>query len=368
MQRKIIAATASALLSTMAIDAHAQSSVTLYGIIDAGFTYTSNQGGKTGWQAVSGNESGSRWGLLGAEDLGGGTKAIFRLENGFNVETGALGNGGAEFGRQAYVGLSNDRWGTVTLGRQYSSASDALWNDQPAGIPSLSQIALTVYDNNNLNNTYRINNSVKYVSPTVAGLTAGAQYGFSNAPGQFDANRSWSAGLDYINGALRLDAGYSLVDHPTANTTGSVATYYSASSSIISNVLRSEIYGAGGSYKIGAATAAFLYTHSRFDLIAGGSLRFANYDASLRYFVTPALLISADYTYTNQQSTTSSITNAHYNQIVGGAQYFLSKTTDLYANAGLQRASGAKAWFQGSASASSSGQQVIAVVGLRKKF
>ncbi len=58
-----------------------------------------------------GNLQASKFGLLGAEDLGGGTKAIFRLESGFNSLTGAQSSSGFIFNRQAYVGLSNDRYG-----------------------------------------------------------------------------------------------------------------------------------------------------------------------------------------------------------------------------------------------------------------
>src|SRR5579875_4171315 len=95
-----------ALTGVFATAAHAQSSVTLYGLIDAGITYTNNQNGHSNWKASSGSVNGSRWGLRGAEDLGGGLKAIFTLENGFNIMNGTNGQGGAEFGRQAYVGIS----------------------------------------------------------------------------------------------------------------------------------------------------------------------------------------------------------------------------------------------------------------------
>src|ERR1700742_4459947 len=85
--------------------AMAQSSVTLYGIVDEGIMFNNNA--RTGQQyaLVSGSESGSRWGLRGTEDLGGGLSTIFVLEGGFNSSTGALGQNGDIFGRQAYVGL-----------------------------------------------------------------------------------------------------------------------------------------------------------------------------------------------------------------------------------------------------------------------
>jgi predicted porin len=91
-----------------ASSAHAQSSVTLYGLIDAGLMYTNNVASGTAhgplWQATSGNVNGSRFGVRGAEDLGGGVKALFVLENGFNVQNGKLGQDGRMFGRQAYAG------------------------------------------------------------------------------------------------------------------------------------------------------------------------------------------------------------------------------------------------------------------------
>src|SRR6202044_3471932 len=115
-----------ALSGVFATAAHAQSSVTLYGLIDAGITYTNNQGGHSNWQETSGSINGSRWGLRGAEDLGGGLKAIFTLENGFGINNGTLRQGGREFGRQAFVGLAGDQFGAVTLGRQYDSVVDYL--------------------------------------------------------------------------------------------------------------------------------------------------------------------------------------------------------------------------------------------------
>ncbi len=113
-----------------AVDAHAQSSVTLYGIVDAGIAYVHNAQNANGGNASSlvkfssGNLSGSRWGLRGTEDLGGGLAALFQLENGFNIGTGALGQGQREFGRKAVVGLSSSTYGTVTLGRQYDPVVD----------------------------------------------------------------------------------------------------------------------------------------------------------------------------------------------------------------------------------------------------
>ncbi len=104
---------------------------------------------------TSGSVNGSRWGLRGSEDLGGGLKAIFTLENGFGINDGTLKQGGRLFGRQAFVGLSSDQFGAVTLGRQYDSMVDyvgplALTGTQYGG----TQFAHP-FDNDNLNNSFR---------------------------------------------------------------------------------------------------------------------------------------------------------------------------------------------------------------------
>ena len=71
-----------------------KSSVTLYGVVDDAFTYVSNQRGHSNFYLSQGNLQASKFGLLGAEDIGGGTKAIFRLESGFNSLTGAQSSAG----------------------------------------------------------------------------------------------------------------------------------------------------------------------------------------------------------------------------------------------------------------------------------
>jgi len=69
----------------------AQSSVTLYGMLDAGIGYTSNVGGHEKVSLDGGASGSNKWGLRGQEDLGGGLKAVFKLENGFNIATGGIG-------------------------------------------------------------------------------------------------------------------------------------------------------------------------------------------------------------------------------------------------------------------------------------
>jgi len=189
-----------AALGAFASAAQAESSVTLFGLIDTGVNYVNNvqtteKGGKSQVNLSSGGLQGSRWGLRGSQDLGNGLKAVFTLESGFDVNTGTQSQGNRIFGRQAFAGLSGD-FGTVTIGRQYDSIADFVsplaasgrWEGSFAAHPG---------DIDNFNNTRRINNSIKYTSNSYEGLTFGGLYSLGGIAGQRSANQVWSAGVAY---------------------------------------------------------------------------------------------------------------------------------------------------------------------------
>ncbi|CAE6877384.1 Outer membrane porin protein [Paraburkholderia aspalathi] len=156
------------VMSTITVGAHAQSSVTLYGLISTGIEYVSNEGGHSAAAMVSGANQNNRWGLRVIEDLGGGLKAVATLENGFGSTDGKLGQGGRMFGRQAYVGLSSDQYGTLMAGRQYDVLFDYLDRIEPQAMgPGLGT---SVGSNDNVEGNFRYNNSVKYRSPNFVGL------------------------------------------------------------------------------------------------------------------------------------------------------------------------------------------------------
>jgi predicted porin len=167
--------------------AHAQSSVTLYGIIDTGLEYVSHASPAGDhvfrMPSITGSLP-SRWGLRGSEDLGGGYRAIFVLENGFNVRGGDIGQGGRLFGRQAWVGLSS-QYGTVTFGRQNTMTYFALLENDVMGPAIYSLGSLDAYIPN-----ARSDNTIAYKG-TFSGVTLGATYSFGrdaagtgNSPGQ----------------------------------------------------------------------------------------------------------------------------------------------------------------------------------------
>jgi predicted porin len=363
-----------AALGMFAGAAHAQSTVTLYGIVDIGMAYTSNQttatGGKSLWQMASGNESGSRWGLTGAEDLGSGLKAIFKLENGFNPNNGTAGQSSRMFGRQAYVGLSGN-FGSFTMGRQYNAIQDFV---APLDIASvLTQYATHPFDNDNLNNSFRTDNSVKYVTPKIAGFQAEGLYGFSNQTG-FANDRTYSLGATYGMGPLNVAASYAYVQNPNAVASGAVNGTLAAQ--------RVNQWGLGATYAFGPATVGLLYTGSLYSAGAsaatvpvavananGGTIHFNNYEGSFRFQLTPALVLAVGETYTGVRQAGVS---GHFWQTNLGADYNLSKRTDVYLTGVYQKASSnMKANIDAATSnnvGASGRSQTLVVAGIRHKF
>ncbi|MDR5778794.1 porin [Caballeronia sp. LZ065] len=377
-----------ALTGVFASAAHAQSSVTLYGLIDAGITYTNNNvttAGGTGhsnFKATSGSVNGSRWGLRGAEDLGGGLKAIFTLENGFNIMNGTNGQGGREFGRQAFVGLSSTQFGSVTLGRQYDSVVDfvgplALTGTQYGG----TQFAHP-FDNDNLDNTFRVNNSIKYTSANYAGFKMGAMYGFSNEAGGFADNRAYSVGASYNYGPLNVAGAYMQLNNVGSATNNIAGAVGNDNSPFTAG--RQRIFGGGINYAFGPATVGFVFTQTMLDNatslnnvatnagninLGDSHVRFTNYEVNGRYNLTPALSVAGAYTYTDSRIAGE---KPKFHQFSLQTAYALSKRTDVYLQGEYQHMTDDDGLPIGATingvGMSSSSNQVSATVGVRHRF
>src|ERR1700733_9731404 len=161
------------IMGAFAINAHAQSRVTLYGTLDAGIVYANNEHGGSNWQQASGAVSDTYFGLRGSEDLGGGLHAIFTLESGFNVNSCKFYESNTLFNRQAFVGLQSAQYGTLTLGRQYDSVVDYLGPLSEAGSGYGNNLAAHPFDNDNLDNSSSIKNAGKCQSANYAGFHFG---------------------------------------------------------------------------------------------------------------------------------------------------------------------------------------------------
>jgi outer membrane protein OmpU len=324
--------------------AHAQSNVTLYGIIDSGITYVSNQGGNHLFKFEDGANFGNRWGLKGSEDLGGGLRAIFDLENGFSLGTGALRQNGAEFGRQAFVGLSSDKYGTLTFGNQYDFIFDTL---TPFNVNGYASVYSGHMGNFDRISGVQVANSVKYMSNAYNGLSFGLMYGFGNTAGDFHRNSSYSGTVAYKNGgfstAVVYTRLYNVAIYPyaqigvtqflgqtvaTRNANGSVNDLYYSTPFTVD---RDATVGVGGSYQIGKVTLVGNFTST--NLRYGSNSATMNvYEAGAMYAPRPDVLLIGGWEYTT-------FAGAHWHQPTLGAQYYISKRTSFYANVTYLRAS-----------------------------
>jgi general bacterial porin, GBP family len=384
MKKFPLVVAASAAMTASAV--HAQSSVTLYGIIDAGIMYTNNvsKSGSSGAliQATSGNINGTRFGLKGGEDLGSGLSAIFVLENGFNVQNGKLGQDSRLFGRQAFVGLASKEFGTVSLGRQYDFFTDF--------VTPITAVAGTFgdtgfihpFDNDNLDHSVRMNNVVKYSSLDYGGFKFGGMYAFSNNV-DFAVNRAYSGGATYHYGSLNVAAAY-LQINGSANTTsgspGAVDINESSSNGTGGFEVGSDVERIAGialNYTLGPALLGFAYTHSQYQGtnsfgLTNGSVHFDNYEVSAKYSVTHTLSVGVSDTYTTARvdGTTTYASDPKWNQVNFQTVYSFSKRTDVYLEGMYQHVSGKNyvAFVNTSGGASGTGNQVVGTVGIRTRF
>jgi predicted porin len=224
MEEKMKKALLAAALMTAGVVAHAQSSVTLYGRLDAGLEYMSGVPQGTGaagqatgstnrWRAESGDWGTSLWGLKGVEDIGGGNKVLFQLEGSFNTMTGSGPGGGGLFNRWATIGLANDQFGTFTMGRMLF-ISNGVWDFDPFGQSNWSSASLV-----RGRNWPQSSNNFAYQSPKFAGFDFYGQYALSNATswngnGTTAQGREAGAQITYTNSLFQIRGLYDEIRNP----------------------------------------------------------------------------------------------------------------------------------------------------------
>lgn len=346
MKSKILLSTIPLALLGAAGTAHAQSSVSLYGVLDTALTYVHNADGNQKLFGMnSGNLQGSRWGLKGTEDLGGGLGAVFQLENGFDSTNGRLGQGGRQFGRQAFVGLSSTTAGTVTLGRQYDPLIDLVQGMTADNY--FGSVFATAGDVDNYDNSFRVNNAVKYTSPVWSGLQFELMYSFGNLAASTGSGNSYSGAVAYNNGPVGLSAGYIKMTNSPAGaaarttwTSSSDGTFDGPVNAGYATAHSIAIARAAGQYVIGAFTVGAGYSNAQYKpdgaSVYTTSEKYNTGQAFLNYQATPAMLLGIGYSYTKSSGDSS----AKYHQASIGADYSLSKRTDIYIVGAYQHASG----------------------------
>lgn len=272
MKKTLLAA---ALLAGFAGAASAQSSVTLYGIIDGGIRYQNisyaNGDGVSNFGAAYGTQSGNRFGLRGVEDLGGGNRVFFQLENGFNLGNGTAEQDGRLFGRAAWFGVGNNSWGDVRLGRMTNLTSDWMvgsFDPFAAGFGQLNMgHAFTA------GNTVRLSNTLMYRTPTMSGFQAGIGYSFAtglSSNGASAAAFGTTTGYNFetSNNTRQLTIGAKYANGPIL-----VAATYEKAYAANTNALQSgqtiSNWNIGGSYDFKVVKIAAAYGQTRDGFWAG---------------------------------------------------------------------------------------------------
>jgi general bacterial porin, GBP family len=293
---------AAALLVASLPAAQAQSSVTIYGItameavhVTSGVLTPTGHATTTLNKLDSSQVTSSRLGYRGAEDLGDGLAAVFGLESGLSLDTGAT-NATTYFNRGSYVGLASRNLGTLTLGRQWNTNDDILGDYFIFGGYSAFRFKEFGFISD------LVNNAVKYVSPEWAGF----KFRALAAPGEGVTGHTAEVALSYNRGGLRIAASYREAEGHDNNR-------------------QDKLSSAGLSYNFGNFRPHVGYSVS--DSKASGLPKARAYDVGLQWTPNSPLVMDFDYVAKDQLD---SHNDAHFWRVQ--ATYFLSKRTSVYAN------------------------------------
>lgn len=226
----------------------AQSTVSIYGVADAGLVYEG--GGPRGdsrTKMTSGVASGSRLGFRGNEDLGAGLSAIFALEMGLNIDTGASGQGGLQFGRQAQVGLKG-AFGEVLMGRQYTPVAIVQTETDPftTGLAGTSANMITAGGAGGNN---RMNSTLRHSFNSPSGFTTDLVYGTGDTGANARVKRQYGGAIWYVAGPVYVKLGHHNVND--VNGTSAKVTFL------------------GAKYDFGLATAHLNYVENKGSAVFG---------------------------------------------------------------------------------------------------
>lgn len=307
-----------AVLASIAGAAQAQSSVTIYGVLDMAINSEKHgalSGGNGSITSLdSGIQSGSRLGFKGSEDLGGGLKANFKLEMGVNADTGSSAQGGLAFGRAAWVGLSGD-FGAVQMGRQNKPVFNAVDSIDPFETGLIGGSAKDSTSATGLGNLFfasnpRQNNTINYTTNSLGGFTGSAAYTFGEVAG--DAGKSRQIGLSgaYAAGPLSAVLAYH-TETNTATPTGTLKHTF-----------------AGATYDFGVLKAALAYGKVNSDeAVKVTDNKLWMLGATVPVSAAGAVIGS----YTRMTTAGNSVAKDNVgNQLALGYTHSLSKRTNLY--------------------------------------
>ncbi|HEY8878379.1 MAG TPA: porin [Roseateles sp.] len=221
----------------------AQSSVTLFGVLDADIKYVKT-GGLTVKKLDSSGLNTSRIGVRGTEDLGGGLKAGFWLESQVDTDTGVAGGGNAFWGRRATVSLAGD-FGEVRLGRNKTVSRLHVEDFDPSAFTGLGSVSV-VYSNLGSGNGTSFGRADNLVSYSLPNNLGGFYGGVDVSAGEgVDTNKGQSVRLGYKQGPLHVSGAY-------------------ASTSNVGDSSKFKLASIGAAYDFGVIRPSFSYTENKY--------------------------------------------------------------------------------------------------------
>lgn len=338
------------LLSGTCGSAMAQTSLTVYGIADAALTHLDHRAGGATTYMRGGPKDGNRIGFKGAEDLGNGVKALFVLEAGYNIDDGSMAQTGALFNRAAYLGLSDAKLGTLTVGHQYAPYFDFL---TPLGpLPVVTGAAGDhPGDIDGFDVTIRNNNAVKYTSPAWRDVTVGLMAASGeqpDQPGDSGNGDAFSAAAKYDNGAWHYALGWQVLKNgPDRSAWDSTAAASFSKSPVNAGYLSAsqvQYVAAGVRYQSGPLSLGGTVSNVQYRADASSLFRdtaIFNTTALLASWQTASpLALGAGVTHTRASRANGIDNAASYLQFSLMQGYWLSKRTVVYLLEATQRAHG----------------------------
>lgn len=322
MQKKLIALAIAGLASSAVF---AQSNVTIYGRVDAGFAHYSGtsaavNSGAGSWNGIQGGLNRTNLiGFKGEEALGNGLKAVWNYEMNLNTDGGADAQSAGTTGldatgfRIAALGLSGN-FGTVEFGRNYTPFFQVVAAVDPFATSAGPGSATIIHPL--AGTTVRYSSSVRYTSPSISGFQAKVMYGFGeNASNAATKDNAWSFSGIYANGPVVLALAHLNNKKMALGTAGGAAVALDVKSTLV-----------GGAYNFGVANLSLAYNALKSE---AGALKNGDWHLGL-VFPMGASAIQFAYNRANDKT----VTNFDANHFALGYSYDMSKRTTLYAQYG----------------------------------
>lgn len=352
MTKTILALAALALCSGVAL---AQSSVTVYGVVDLGISV--DQGGVNGTSShlTSGMATQSRWGLRGSEDLGSGLGAFFVLEGGINADTGGSTQNSTLFGRTSIVGLRG-RFGSVSLGLQdvpFFTTLNTVVDPMRNGIVRSNNLMAPA--------GFRAGNSILYRSNDIHGFSGDLMYAAGEVAGDNGAGRAVGGSFGYSRGPLNVRLGYHLRNNDTAT---------------LKNREQARNLLLGANYDFGVAKAYFGYGLDKglnsaplnnTAALFGGAAPVASTDSRDMLLGVALPLGASTVVASYVRKDDKGALNQDAQQLGMAYMFALSKRTDLYTSYAVIRNHNGAAYTEGNSGETGTGDKQF-TTGLRHRF